>query len=138
VPFTPWATIDDFIAILEFVESRHLIDHVDPVQYSIRLLVPPGSLLLSQPNSNRWLGRLVQESFTYEWSHPDPRMDELQRQVSTLVEQAAGNGEDSIETFSKIRELAYAARGDRPRVPLAITIDPLRLRPPRLTEAWFC
>jgi radical SAM superfamily enzyme YgiQ (UPF0313 family) len=138
VPFTPWATIDDFIDILEFVESQHLIDHVDPVQYSIRLLVPPGSLLLSEPDANRWLGRLVQESFTYEWSHPDPRMDELQGQVSRLVEQAAGNGEDAIETFSKIRELACAARGDRPRVPLAITVDPLRLRPPRLTEAWFC
>jgi radical SAM superfamily enzyme YgiQ (UPF0313 family) len=138
VPFTPWATIDDFIDILEFVESQHLIDHVDPVQYSIRLLVPPGSLLLSQPDSHQWLGRLVQESFTYEWAHPDPRMDELHGRVSALVEQAAGNGEDAIETFSKIRELAYAARGDRPSVPLAITIDPSRLRPPRLTEAWFC
>ena len=138
VPFTPWATIDDYIDILEFIESQHLIDHVDPVQYSIRLLVPPGSLLLSQPDSNRWLGRLVQESFTYEWSHPDPRMDKLQRQVGALVEQAAGNGEDAIETFLKIREFADAARGNQPRVPPAITIDPARLRPPRLTEAWFC
>lgn len=138
VPFTPWATIDDFIDILEFIESQHLIDHVDPVQYSIRLLVPPGSLLLSQPDSNRWLGRLVQESFTYEWSHPDPRMDELQRQVSALVEQAAGNGEDAIETFLKIRELAYTARGDSPGDRSAGGFDPARLRPPRLTEAWFC
>jgi radical SAM superfamily enzyme YgiQ (UPF0313 family) len=138
VPFTPWATIDDYIDILEFVESQHLIDHVDPVQYSIRLLVPPGSLLLSQPDANRWLGRLVQESFTYEWSHPDPRMDELQRQVSTLVEQAAGNGEDAMETFLKIRELAYAARGDSAGDRSAMALDPSRLRPPRLTEAWFC
>jgi len=138
VPFTPWATIDDYIDILEFVESQRLIDHVDPVQYSIRLLVPPGSLLLSQPDANRWWGRLVQESFTYVWSHRDPRMDELQRQVSSLVEQAAGNGEDAIETFSKIRELAFAARGDQPCVRVAIAIDPSRLRPPRLTEAWFC
>jgi radical SAM superfamily enzyme YgiQ (UPF0313 family) len=138
VPFTPWATSDDFIDILEFVESQHLIDHVDPVQYSIRLLVPPGSLLLSQPDANRWWGPLVQESFTYEWAHPDPRMDALQRQVSSLVEQAAGNAEDAVETFSKIRALACAARGNRPSVPVAISIDPSRLRPPRLTEAWFC
>jgi len=138
VPFTPWATIDDYVDVLEFVESEHLIDHVDPVQYSIRLLVPPGSLLVSRSDSRRWLGRLVQESFTYEWSHPDRRLDELQKQVSGIVEQAAGTGEDPIETFLRIRELAYAARGDALCIRQAPAIDPLRLRPPRLTEAWFC
>ena len=138
VPFTPWTTIDDYIDILEFVESEHLIDHVDPVQYSIRLLVPPGSLLVPRPDSNRWLGKLAQESFTYEWSHPDPRLDQLQKQVSAIVEQTAGNCEDAVETFLRIRELAYAARGDALCTRQAPAIDPSRLRPPRLTEAWFC
>ncbi|MEK6288208.1 MAG: CUAEP/CCAEP-tail radical SAM protein [Acidobacteriota bacterium] len=138
VSFTPWATIDDYIDVLEFVESQVLIDHVDPVQYSIRLLVPPGSLLLSQPDSYRWLGQLVQESFSYEWAHTDPRMDELHRRVSALVEQAAGRIEDPVETFYNIRELALSARGDAPAVRLALPADPSRLRPPRLTEAWFC
>jgi radical SAM superfamily enzyme YgiQ (UPF0313 family) len=138
VSFTPWGTIDDYIEVLEFVESQSLIDHVDPVQYSIRLLVPPGSLLLSQPDSHRWLGRLVQESFSYEWAHPDPRMDELYRRVSVLVEQATCRNEDAVETFSNILELARAARGDAPAVRLAFSVDPARLRPPRLTEAWFC
>jgi radical SAM superfamily enzyme YgiQ (UPF0313 family) len=138
VPFTPWTTIDDYIDILEFVESEHLIDHVDPVQYCIRLLIPPGSLLVPRSDSNRWLGKLAQQSFTYEWSHPDPRLDELQSQVSAIVEQAAGNGEDPVETFLRIRELAYAARGDASRIRRAPAIDPARLRPPRLTEAWFC
>lgn len=138
VPFTPWATIDDYIEMLEFTESHGLLDHVDPVQYSIRLLVPPGSLLLSQPHSHRWLGRLVQASFTYEWAHPDPRMDQLQRRVSKIVEQAAGRNEDPVETFYNIRELAHSARGDASAVRLAMPVDPSRLRPPRLTEAWFC
>jgi radical SAM superfamily enzyme YgiQ (UPF0313 family) len=138
VSFTPWTTIDDFIDVLEFVESRNLIDHVDPIQYSIRLLVPPGSLLLSSADTDRWLGPLVQESFTYEWRHPDPRMDELQRQVSALVEEAAGASEDSVSTFYRICDLAYAVKGeaaaDKKRAPW----NPLRLKPPRLTEAWFC
>ncbi len=138
VSFTPWGTIDDYIDILEFVESQELIDHVDPVQYSIRLLVPPGSLLLSQPDSHRWLGPLIQESFTYEWAHADPRMDELHSQVSLLVEEAAGRREDAAATFYQILELARAARGAAPAPQLALPIDPLRLRPPRLTEAWFC
>lgn len=138
VSFTPWATIDDYIDVLEFVESNDLIDHVDPVQYSIRLLVPPGSLLLSRPDSQRWLGRLVQESFTYEWRHPDSRMDDLHARVSAIVEQAASSNEDAAETFYRIRELAYSSRDDGGPVKTSFRIDPLRLRPPRLTEAWFC
>lgn len=141
VSFTPWTTIDDYIDVLEFVESQNLIDHVDPVQYSIRLLVPPGSLLLSNPDNESWLGRLVQQSFSYEWKHPDPRMDALHAQVSALVEQAAGSNEDPAETFYNIRELAYQSRGlpgDERRVKDKLRINPLRLRPPRLTEAWFC
>ena len=46
LPFTPWATIDDVRAILEFVAVHGLVGNVDPVQYTIRLLVPEGSLLL--------------------------------------------------------------------------------------------
>lgn len=138
VSFTPWTTIDDYIDVLEFVESEGLIDHVDPVQYGIRLLVPPGSLLLSNPDNESWLGRLVQESFSYEWKHPDPRMDALHAQVSALVEQAGGSNEDAAETFFKIRELAYSSRGDDRPARDSRSINPLRLRPPRLTEAWFC
>ena len=138
VSFTPWTTIDDYIEVLEFVESEGLIDHVDPIQYSIRLLVPPGSLLLSQPDSNQWLGPLVQESFSYDWVHPDPRMDELHGHVSVLVEKAVARNQEAAETFYVILELARKARGDGRPVPLPLPVDPARLRPPRLTEAWFC
>jgi radical SAM superfamily enzyme YgiQ (UPF0313 family) len=138
VSFTPWTTIDDFIDVIEFVEAHGLIDHVDPVQYCIRLLVPPGSLLLARPDTARWLGRLAQESFTYEWAHANPRMDELHKQVSALVEQAVQRNEDPAATFYRIRELAYQARGHQDSVRSMPDIAPLRLRPPRLTEAWFC
>lgn len=138
VSFTPWTTIDDFIDMLEFVESHGLIDHVDPVQYCIRLLVPPGSLLLSRPDTETWLGPLAQESFTYEWAHANPRMDELHKQVSALVERAVESGEDAAATFYRICELAYKARGRQNSVRPVPDIAPLRLRPPRLTEAWFC
>ena len=48
VAFTPWTTIDEYINLLEFVEAEALIDYIDPVQYAIRLLVPPGSVLLER------------------------------------------------------------------------------------------
>ena len=138
VAFTPWTTIDDYIDVLEFVETEGLIDHVDPVQYAIRLLAPPGSVLLDRADTARWLGRLNQESFTYEWAHPDPRMDELHRKVTRLVEQAATDNRDAAETFYRVRELASEARGDVGARPTPHNISALRLRPPRLTEAWFC
>ena len=76
--------------------------------------------------------------FTYQWRHLDPRLDELHKRVSALVEQAVSVNEDGALTFYRIRELAYEAQGDtisRRRIP---EIEPLRLRPPRLTESWFC
>ena len=62
VPFTPWTTRDDYLEILDFVEEHGLIDNIDPVQYSIRLLVPPGSYLLDdarccRTGSGRWTRR---------------------------------------------------------------------------------
>ena len=138
VSFTPWTTLQDYIDVLEFIESRDLIDHVDSVQYSIRLLVPPGSLLLSRPGAEAWLGPLSEKSFSYEWAHPDSRMDELHAQVTRIVEQAVGRNEDARVTFYRILDAAYRARGDEAMTHTAPVIAPLRLRPPRLTEAWFC
>ena len=138
VSFTPWTTIDDYIETLEFIVEHGLIDHVDPVQYSIRLLIPPGSLLLARADTHGWLGGLNQEAFTYEWRHPDPRMDELHAGVSAIVEQAAGRSEDAAVTFYRVLQIACEARGDTKVIREVAQASPLRLRPPRLTEAWFC
>ncbi len=137
VAFTPWTRLDDYLEMLEFVETEGLIDHVDPVQYSIRLLVPPGSALLKSPAMNPSLGPLVRDAFYYQWSHPDPRMDELHRMVSTVVEQAARDEEDPGVTFYRLWRTAEAAAG-LPPVRASATPAPGRVRPPRLTEPWFC
>src|SRR2546422_5361701 len=136
VPFTPWATLDDYRELLDFVEAHELIDAIDPVQYSIRLLVPPGSLLLESGAMRPFLGPLVQDAFYYRWIHPDPRMERLAGDVAALVAQAAEAREDTVTTFNRIRRLADAAAGARPRADL--TLPPGRTRPPRLTEPWFC
>lgn len=137
VPFTPWTTLKDYDSLLAFVEKEALIDFIDPVQYTIRLLIPPGSLLLELPALRQHLGPLVQESFTYTWTHPDPRMDELHRNVTALVEEAVASGQDPFLTFHQIRVLADRALGRKSeRIPPLP--NPHRARPPRLTESWFC
>ncbi|MFY9618547.1 MAG: CUAEP/CCAEP-tail radical SAM protein [Pyrinomonadaceae bacterium] len=136
MPFTPWTTLDDYIDLLEFVRREHLIQNIDPVQYSIRLLVPPGSMLLQHDDMTAFLGPLDQTNFAYRWTHPDPRMDELQENVTRTVEQAIDSKEGTAEIFEGVRGLAYAARGER-AIPFLPDFVPL-LEPPRLTESWFC
>jgi radical SAM superfamily enzyme YgiQ (UPF0313 family) len=137
VPFTPWTTLQDYRAILDFVEQEGLVDHVDPVQYSIRLLVPPGSLLADHPAMRPFLGRLVEGDFRYTWTHPDPRMERLEAAVSALVAEAAQAGEDAAVTFQRVRRLTADAAG-APADTRPVAPDPGRRRPPRLTEPWFC
>ncbi len=137
VPFTPWTTLADYREILDFVEREGLGDHVDPVQYSIRLLVPPGSLLLQSPALAPHLGALVEDRFHHQWTHPDRRMDGLQASVEALVAEAADRCEDAVLTLARVRALADETAGAPPRPP-GPAPDPRRRRPPRLTEPWFC
>jgi hypothetical protein len=138
VAFTPWTTLADYQALIEFIEIEGLIDHVDPVQYSLRLLVPPGSLLLEGPALHPYLGTLERETLSYRWTHPDPRMDLLQGQVANAVAEAAPRGEDTAVTFDRIRGLADEAAGTPRRPGVAAHLAHDRPRPPRLTETWFC
>lgn len=136
VPFTPWTTLDDYVDMLEFVEREGLIDHVDPVQFSLRLLIPPASALLAREAIKPYLGPLDEASFSYRWTHPDPRMDRLQQEESRLVEAATASGEDPGVTFCRLKALAYATLGAP--LPGTPALAPDRWRAPRLTEAWFC
>jgi len=136
VPFTPWTTSDDYRELLGFVEAHALIDAIDPVQYSIRLLVPPGSLLLESPAMRPFVGPLVEDAFYYRWTHPDPRMERLSADVAALVAQAADAREDAAGTFNRVARLADAAAGAPPRPDAVLPAE--RRRPPRLTEPWFC
>ena len=78
LPFTPWTTLDQVRALLEFVAHHDLVGNVDPVQYTIRLLLPPGSLLLDHPDVAAHLGGYDPERASHSWRSADPAMDTLQ------------------------------------------------------------
>ncbi len=140
VAFTPWTTADDYLDLLDFVAQQGLVEHVDPVQYAIRLLVPPGSALLDAADTAQWLGPLDEPSFSYGWSHADPRMDMLQHEVMALVERAASEHRPTVETFAAVHALAERRLGRaRPRSQPTATRVARATRPiPHLTESWFC
>ncbi len=142
VAFTPWTTLDDYLEMFDIVEAQDLIDAIDPVQYSIRLLIPPGSALLvrsGQPAPiEPFVGPLDQAGFQYHWTHPDLRLDQLHQEISSAVENAATCDEDPVDTFHRLRAIACRL-ADR-AAPAARDASPRsdRKRPPRVTEPWFC
>ncbi|HEY7350736.1 MAG TPA: CUAEP/CCAEP-tail radical SAM protein [Ktedonobacterales bacterium] len=138
LPFTPWTTLDDYLDLLTFIEQYHLIEQIDPVHYSIRLLLPPGAALLDKPAMRPSLGELDAAAFSYQWTHPDPRLDRLQQEVAALVEAGERSNTPADETFYAIKALAEETAGlvltaaGRARPPFA------RKETPHLTESWFC
>lgn len=131
VAFTPWTTREDYQELLRFIADERLVTSVDSVQLALRLLVPPGSLLLERPEITPFLGALDSERLTYRWAHPDPSMDRLQQQVMTAVERGVADNRSATEIFSEVARLAEAPM----REPQHSSPFPTA---PRLTEAWFC
>lgn len=141
MPFTPWTTRDDMVELLDWVEAEELVDSVDPVHYTIRLLVPPGSLLLKHPEMQEHIGDFDRKHLTYRWQHPDAQMDALQEELAQLVEESTTRGDDVHKTFNLVRDRVDSVLqvpSDRRRN--ATRQQPRRRyqRPPRLTESWFC
>jgi radical SAM superfamily enzyme YgiQ (UPF0313 family) len=143
LPFTPWTTRADLLELLDFVAAFDLIPNVDPVQYGIRLLLPPGSLLLGVPDDvvlERSLVGYDPAELGYAWRSQDPLLDELADAFAQRAEEAASRDEAIEATYRAIREQCYAAfdlldpgvpevRGRR---------GPAAAARPRLSESWFC
>jgi hypothetical protein len=129
MPFTPWTTLEDIHELLDFVAAHDLVGNVDPVQYTIRLLLPEGSLLLEHPDMQPHLGAYDAERLSWTWTAGDRLVDELQARLSALVERAAAAGEPPARTYDRIR----AEAGADPQ----IASGSVEGRP-RLTEPWFC
>ena len=137
LPFTPWTTVEDLVDLVDFVVAHDLIANVDPVQYSVRLLVPDGSLLLGEPTMTAHLGAYDPTRLGWTWAHPDPAIDRLQDQIARLVEarveQAPAQTFDEIDAL--IRSSAETA-SVRPALG-SVSIGPMGDRA-HLTEPWFC
>jgi len=140
LPFTPWTTLRDYLDLLDFILDEKLLGSVDPVQLSIRLLLPPDSLLLEREELRPHLRAYQPESFSHRWEHPDPRMDALQTDLASLIAARtdAGDTPHAVHGAVRVRAAAAAAAagvtwaaGRRP-LPAATA------EPPRLSESWFC
>jgi hypothetical protein len=137
LPFTPWTTVDDLVELVDFVVAHDLIANVDPVQYSVRLLVPDGSLLLGETTMTAHLGAYDPIRLGWTWAHPDPAVDRLQAEIATLVEERVGQA--PARTFDEIDALIRSSAATSSARPTrgAVSVGPIGDRA-HFTEPWFC
>ena len=129
MPFTPWTTLEEVQGIVEFVARHDLVANVDPIQYAIRLLLPPGSLLLEHRDLEPYLGAYDADRGSYAWWSADPAMDELQARLAALVEAHVAHEIDPLQTYAAIRETCALEPAD---------VSMPRVERPHLSEPWFC
>ncbi|MDE0168132.1 MAG: CUAEP/CCAEP-tail radical SAM protein [bacterium] len=135
LPFTPWTSIEDVADIFSFVVSHDLVDLTDPVQLSIRLLVPRGSLLAEHPAFLPYRGDYDTARATYRWQSPDRRVDTLADELAALAEE--GTHLPPSTTFARMWRSTLLA-GDRDPRPADSIPQGATVGRPRLTEPWFC
>ena len=109
VAFHPWLTLPDYCDLLDTIARLDLVDHVAPIQLAIRLLIPDGSRLLELPELRAHLGGFDPATLSYPWSHADPRVDGLHRDVTAFVGTRLTSDRRAI--FGEIRMLAHERAG---------------------------
>ena len=138
VAFHPWTTLQGYADMLATIADLDLVEHVSPVQLTIRLLVPAGSRLLELAEARQAIGVFDAEALSYRWVHADARVDQLQRDLERVVAQAVTAKEDRRAIFRRAWEMTHAAMAlPAPRLP---EVPPGRARVtiPYLTEPWYC
>ena len=125
LPFTPWTEAGDLADIMQFLADHNLLGSIDPVQMSIRLLLPEGSLLLDLPETHSAIKDYDHRSLSYRWKGA-PLLDQLQAKLAAIAERSAAT------PWVVLEEMWGLVLGDEP-------MPPQPSHPaPRLTEAWFC
>ena len=134
VAFTPWTTPNGYLCLLKHLVDLRLVSNVPPIQLAIRLLIPAGSALLQLEELQPYLGGFNQENLGYRWTHPDPRMDELQRKIQEQITQGEEQNLSREEMFRSVWDVAHNALGHTtPRLPQHLG-DPI----PCHSEPWYC
>lgn len=138
VPFHPWMTLEGYRDLLALIADLDLVEHVSPVQLTIRLLVPAGSRLLDLAEARAAIGEFDEQALSYVWANPDPRVDKLQRGLEAAVARAVTAKEDRRTIFRCVWQMTHHAMGAPARRLPDVPPGRPRVTIPYLTEPWYC
>jgi radical SAM superfamily enzyme YgiQ (UPF0313 family) len=132
LPFMPWTTPDDVADIFEFIDEHHLVGATDPVQMSIKLLMPRGSLLEERPEVAPHLMGYDREALTWRWEFAKSETEILHKELEAIAASGSDCGQETVVTLDEMRAAVARSTGR--------TMPPLESlsAAPRLTESWFC
>jgi len=132
LPFLPWSSLDDVADIFEFIATNDLAGATDPVQLTIRLLIPKGSLLEEHPVLAPYLVEYDSKALSWRWRFEDPEVEVLHKELEAIAAEASDCGREAGPTLEAMRISATRMSGrDLPPLHAAYPV-------PRLTESWFC
>jgi hypothetical protein len=133
LPFFPWTTPGDVARMFEFIDAHDLVGSTDPVQMTIRLLVPKGSLLVEHSALTPHLDYYDTDALTWRWDFADAETGVLHKELETIAANASDCGQAAAATLDEMRQVVSRCSGRnlRPSSTPAMAA-------PRLTESWFC
>ncbi len=132
MPFSPLANLQDLPNIIKLIESYKLRETVDPIQLTIKLLVPKHSLILDKTAIKKYIGEYDKNSLSYKWAYKHNEVEKLQQ---LLFESLSNNSDlddhhqyldmvNIIEEFSDTKLLNTSEYNFK--------------NVPKLSETWFC
>ncbi len=132
LPFLPWTTPTEIAELFHFLDESDLAGAIDPVQLSIRVLIPEGSLLVDHPAIKPYLSHFDAEALTWVWEFEDADSARLQKELDRIASEASDCKEDAADTLAAMRSVVSEVSGVDlgPQPPIGTV--------PRLSESWFC
>lgn len=132
LPFLPWTRPSDIADTFRFIADNQLVGATDPVQMSIKLLVPRGSLLEDHDAMSPHLTRYDEKALTWLWDFADPETAVLHKELATIAANGSDCGQETARTLEEMRQAVMRVTGSD--LPAFAGSPPT----PRLTESWFC
>jgi radical SAM superfamily enzyme YgiQ (UPF0313 family) len=135
LPFTPWTSLEGYVAMLERIVELELASIINPVQLVIRLLVPKGSYLFKLPGFGEIVLPFDANRLGYPWVHEDHRVDQLQEALEAFVAEAEHKELTRREIFAQIWAQAHEALGVKAR---SLSAEFTEAVVPQMSEPWYC
>lgn len=132
MPFSPWTELNDLSNIVKLIEKYELRETVDPIQLTIKLLIPKHSLIIKKPEINKYLGNYEKNSLSFKWEYENNDVEKLQ---SSLFDFILNNSElDEHKQYLGMVNIIEKCTDTKLLTNSSYDFKNV----PKLSETWFC